>query len=163
MGSAGSEDWMTGHMYVFHNTIYNPNDEGMVGFGSDCKTITHAVARNNLVHVRSTTINSIAIGSYSEDNDLKFDLFNKNVPHGHEANGVSCTPSYATGAGFDFASFAGDFRLAKDSLGYDSGEIIPNFNDRSHTGAGPDMGAHETGWGPLLNGVNANETTPESY
>ena len=163
MGYAGSEDWMTGHMYVFHNTIYNPNDEGMGGFGSDGKTITHAVARNNIIHVRSTTINSIAIDRDSEDNDFDFDLFNKNVPHGHEANGVSGTPSYVTGAGFDFASMTGDFRLAKDCLGYASGEIIPNFNVRNYTGVGPDMRAHESGWGPLLYGVNANETTPESY
>lgn len=163
MGSTSSDDWMTGHMYVFHNTIYNPTDEGTGGFGSDGKTIKHAVSRNNIIHVRSATINSIAIDRDSEDNDFNFDLFNRNVPDGHEANGISGTPSYVSGAGFDFASMTGDFRLATDSYGYDSGEIIPNFNERNYTGAEPDMGAHESGWGPLLYGVNANETTPESY
>ena len=163
MGSTDSDDWMTGHMYIFHNTIYNPSDEGMGGLGSDGKTIRHVVSRNNIIEVRSTTINAIAIDRDSDDNDFDFDLFNKNVPDGHEANGISGTPSYVAGAGFDFASMTGDFRLATDSLGYDSGEIIPNFNERNYTGAEPDMGAHESGWSPLLYGVRANETTPQGY
>ena len=161
MGSADFDDWMTGHMYVFHNTIYNPNDEGMAGFGGDGRIIKHSVTRNNIIHVRSASSNSIAIDRDSEDNDFDFDLLNKIVPNGHQANGIWGTPSYVTGAGFDFASMTGNFQLATDSLGYDSGEIIPNFNDWNYTGVGPDMGAHESGWDPLLYGVNANEKTPE--
>ena len=159
MGSTASDEWMTGHMYVFHNTIYNANDEGMGGFGSEGKTIKHTVSRNNILHVRPTISNSIAIDRDSEDNDFDFDLFNRNVPNGHEANGLSGMPSYVSGAGFDFASMTGNFQLTTGSLGYDSGEIIPNFSDCNYTGAGPDMGAHERGWGPLLYGVNAHEQT----
>ncbi|MCH8877483.1 MAG: right-handed parallel beta-helix repeat-containing protein [Chloroflexi bacterium] len=160
MGAAASDDWMTGLMYIFHNTIYNPNDQGMGGFGSDGKTIRHAVARNNILHVRPTNINSIAIDGDSEDNDFDFDLFNRNVPNGHEANGLSGTPSFVSGAGFDFASMMGIFQLAAGSLGFDSGEIIPNFNACSYIGAGPDIGAHESGWGPLVYGINALEEAP---
>lgn len=159
MGSTSSDEWMTGLIYIFHNTIYNPNDEGMGGFGSDGKTIRHTVSRNNIIHVRPTNSNSIAIDKDSLDNDFDVDLMNKNVPDGHEANGLSGTPSYVSGAGFDFASMTGIFQLAKGSLGIDSGEIIPNFNDCNYTGAGPDIGAHESGWGPLVYGVSAGEDT----
>jgi len=161
MGYSGSEDWMTGHMYIFHNTIYNPNNEGMAGFGGDGRIIKDTVTRNNIIHVRTTSNNSIAIDRRSENNDFDFDLLNKVVPDGHEANGILGTPSYVTGSGFDFASMTGDFRLAADSLGYDSGEIIPNFNSCNYTGAAPDIGAHEGGWDPLRYGVNASERTSE--
>ena len=159
MGSTSSDDWMTGHMYVFHNTIYNPNDEGMGGLGGDGKTIRHTVSRNNILHVRPTNSNSIAIDRDSEDNDFDVDLINKNVPDGHEATGLLGTPSYISGAGFDFATMTGIFQLATGSLGFDSGVIIPNFNDCNYTGARPDIGAHESGWGPLVYGVNAREET----
>jgi len=160
MGSTSSDEWMTGQMYIFHNTIYSPNEEGMGGFGSDGKAIRHTVSRNNILHVRPTNSNSIGIDKDSVDNDFDVDLFNKNVPDGHEANGLSGTPSYVSGAGFDFSTMTGIFQLATGSLGLDSGEIIPNFNDCSYTGAGPDIGAHERGWGPLVFGVNAREETP---
>ena len=160
MGSTSSDEWMTGQMYIFHNTIYNPNADGMGGFGSDSKTIRHTVSRNNILHVRPSDSNSIAIDKDSLDNDFDTDLFNKNVPDGHEANGLSGRPSFVPGAGFNFATMTGIFQLATGTLGFDSGEIIPNFNDCNYTGAGPDIGAHESGWGPLVFGVKAREETP---
>ena len=34
MGFAGGENWMTGHMYVFNNTIFQEDDEGAGGLGA---------------------------------------------------------------------------------------------------------------------------------
>ena len=164
MGWADAESWMTGHMYVFHNTGYNPSNDGFGGFGMgddkyyrDGRTIKHFTSRNNILHVPTGSTYSIAYDDGGEDNDFDYDLHSASVPSG-ETNGISGAPSYVSGAGFDFASMTGIFQLATGSLGHDSGEIIPNFNDWNYTGAGPDMGAHESGWDPLRYGVNANQT-----
>ena len=52
MGYAGSEDWMTGHMYVFHNTVFQ--EDGWLpqgGLGGN-RIVKHVVSRNNVLQVR---------------------------------------------------------------------------------------------------------------
>jgi len=51
----------------------------------------------------------------------------------------------------------GYFRLSSQSIGYDAGEIRPNFSDNFH-GNAPDMGAHEDeGVDSMQFGVDASE------
>ena len=161
MGFADSIDWMTGHMYVFNNTILQPNDHGTGGLGTSDgsnRYIKHCKSRNNILHVRSQTTNSIAIrASGNVDNSFDYDLMNHPFPNGDENHGISGVPTYATGIpSFNFATKTGDFRLASNSLGFDAGVIIPNFSD-GYKGAGPDMGAHENGTIPIVYGVNASQ------
>ena len=60
MGYAGAESWMTGHMYLFHNTILNVDDMGCNGLGGSGRVIHRAVTRNNVLHVRSDHSRSIS-------------------------------------------------------------------------------------------------------
>jgi len=153
MGYAGSESWMTGHMYLFHNTILNVDDQGCSGFGGSGRFIHHAVSRNNVLHVRSSHSRSISTNPDNTDNDFDYDLFSAGVPDGHEANGLSGMPSYESGL-FDRATLTGDFRLQSSTLGFDDGVRLPGFND-DFRGAAPDMGAHEAGSDPIRYGVAA--------
>ncbi len=155
MGYAGSEDWMTGHMYLFHNTILNVDDFGCGGLGGSSRFIHHAVTRNNILHVRSEASHSISTREVNSDNDYDYDLSSATVPDGHEAHGLNGVPDYAVGA-FDSDSMSGDFSLLPTSLGYDTGSLIPNFND-NFLGAGPDMGAHEADAQPPRYGLAAAE------
>jgi len=156
MGYAGSESWMTGHMYLFHNTILNIDDCGCGGLGGSSRYIHHAVTRNNILHVRSDASHSISTRADNSDNDYDYDLYSARVPDGHQAAGFSGTPEYQQGS-FDLATMSGDFSLAATSLGYDSGVLLPNFND-DYTGLGPDVGAHEAGTPPVVYGPDAAAT-----
>jgi MYXO-CTERM domain-containing protein len=153
MGYASSEDWMTGHMYLMHNTILNVDDAGCNGLGGSGRIIHHAVTRNNILHVRSDHSRSISTNATNTDNDYDYDLYNAEVPAGHEANGISGTPTYETGT-FDRATMTGDFALQSSSPGYDDGVRLPNFND-DYRGEAPDMGAHEAGADPPTYGIPA--------
>lgn len=166
MGYAGSIDWMTGHMYVFNNTVLQPGGEGFGGLGTsdgNNRYVKHCVTRNNIFHVRDATTNSISIRtSGNEDNDYDYDLLNHPWPQGHEDNGIEGEPVYAAGSPiFDFAAKTGNFELSSSSPGYDAGLVIPNFCD-SYNGAKPDMGAHEAGTPLFTYGVDAHQTIPVS-
>ena len=63
-------------------------------------------------------------------------------------------PVYADGVGFDAAAMTGRFWLAQKSPGRDAGIALPNFTD-GHTGAAPDIGAHEGDTPPMQFGVRA--------
>ena len=154
MGYAGSVDWMTGNMYIFHNTIWNVDDQGCSGLGGSSRYIKHCVTRNNVLHVRSEASRSIAIRSDNEDNDFDYDLYSAEVPDNSEAHGVQATPTYVAGAGYDPNSSSGNFQLEQGTAGHDSGALIPNF-DEYYLGADPDMGAQETGADPMVFGPQA--------
>lgn len=160
MGFAGGEQWMTGHMYLFHNTILQPSDEGAGGLGGSSRIIKHCVTRNNVLHVRTSDSHSISTGK-SVDNDFDYDLLSARYPDGQEAHGIRGRPRYAEGAGLDLETKTGSFQLAPESPGYDDGVVIPNFSD-VFTGAAPDMGAHEAGTAPLEFGVKARFVPPGS-
>ncbi|MGQ0826975.1 MAG: sugar-binding protein [Bacteroidota bacterium] len=157
MGFANSESWMTGTIFVFHNTIFQVNSNGFSGLGGSNRIIKHCYSRNNILQTRSTASNSIAISSTHTNNDFNYDLYNKTVPSGSETNGISGIPTYVTGAGFNSGTKTGNFQLETTSLGFDDGEVIPNFSD-GFFGAGPDMGAHENGCNSMQYGVNAQFT-----
>jgi hypothetical protein len=157
MGTADGEKWMTGHMYVFNNTIFQPNDEGADGLGGDSKPIRHCVTRNNIFQARSKDKNSISTDKKkSEDNDYDYDLLSGRYPAEQEKHGVKGVPQYVKDAGFNPETKTGNFEQAPGSPGIDKGEIIPNFTD-GFTGAAPDMGAQESGTKPMVYGVKAGQ------
>ncbi len=165
MGFANSIDWMTGHMYVFNNTILQPNDHGCGGLGTSYgsnRYIKHCTTLNNILQVRSSTNNSISTEADNVDNSYDYDLTNHPIPIGQEGNGITGEPTYSIGAPtFDFASKMGDFQLSTASLGYDDGVVIPNFCD-SYMGEAPDMGAHENGWDAFEYGTLSTFNPPNS-
>ncbi len=158
MGYANGLEWMTGHMYVFHNTILQPDGKGFGGLGCArsqsgiARYIYHCTTRNNILHVRER--DAVSISYRGGDNDFDYDLHSKNVPQGHESHGIKGIPTYVSSVGFDFATMTGNFQLDQSSVGYDAGELIPNFSD-GYTGVAPDVGAHESGWDDMEFGVNA--------
>lgn len=160
MGTAGSKRWMTGHMYIFNNTIFQPGGKGASGLGKSGRTIKHCVSRNNILHARPNDSHSIAVDDEHEDNDFDYDLLSAQYPKNQEKNGVVGVPEYASGAGFDFDSMTGNFQLSPASKGYDQGVIIPNFCD-VYTGNAPDMGAHEAGFDRMQFGIEAEFIPPD--
>ncbi|MBN1808092.1 MAG: right-handed parallel beta-helix repeat-containing protein [Planctomycetes bacterium] len=159
MGYAGSEKWMTGHMYIFNNTIFQPDGQGAGGLGGSSKIIKHCVTRNNIFHARQGDRYSIASNDSSTDNDFDFDLVSAQCPGDQEKHSVSGTPTYVPGAGFSFETKTGVFHLAPGSRGYDAGVPIANFCD-SFNGTRPDMGAHESGTQKMQFGVKAEFVPP---
>ncbi|MGA2497539.1 MAG: right-handed parallel beta-helix repeat-containing protein [Tepidisphaeraceae bacterium] len=158
MGFADSEKWMTGHMYVFNNTIFQAKDDAANGLGGESKTIKHCCSRNNLLHARSTDTHSISTDKKSVDNDFDYDLLSGRYPADQEKHGIKGTPRYVPGAGFSFEKKTGIFQLDADSPGRGKGLVIPNFCD-GFNGA-PDMGAHEAGTPPMVFGVKAEFVPP---
>ena len=159
MGFAVGEQWMTGHMYIFNNTVFQPKDEGASGLGGDSRIIKHCVSRNNILHVRPGDTHSISTSQKSADNDFDYDLLSATrYPADQEKHGIRGTPRYVQGAGFSFETKTGNFQLAADSPGIGKGEMIPNFCDVRNGAA--DMGAHAAGTAPMVFGVKAEFVPP---
>jgi len=157
MGYADSVNWMTGHMYVFNNTILQPNNEGANGLGGESRIIKHCESRNNILNVRPSDTRVIATDKKTTnsgpayDNDFDNDLISADrYPPGSEKHAVKGTPKYVSSAGFSFETKSGNFELAPDSPGKGKAEVIPNFCE----GPNPDMGAQQ-GPGPMVFGVKA--------
>ncbi len=159
MGFANGEQWMTGHMYFFNNTIFQEGDNGAGGLGGGGRIIKHCVTRNNILHVRSTDSRSIAVSDSHADNDFDHDMLSAGHPEGHEEHGIRAEPRYAAGAGFDTETRTGMFQLEAGSAGVDAGVVIPNFCE-AVDGNPPDMGAHERGTGRMRFGVEAAFNPP---
>ncbi len=160
MGYADSENWMTGHMYIFNNTLLQPNDEGFDALGGSSRIIKHCVTRNNLFHVRSADTHSISTDKRSADNDFDYDLLSaKRYPADQEKNGIKGKPVYQRGTGFSFDIKTGSFQLAPDSPGFGQAVVIPNFCEPLN-GKAPDMGAHQSGTAPMVFGVKAQFVPP---
>jgi hypothetical protein len=150
---------MTGHMYVFNNTIFQAHDDAANGLGGDSRIIKHCVTRNNLLQARSTDTHSISTEKRNIDNDFDYDLLSGVYPDGQEKHGIKGVPHYVPGAGFSFETKTGNFQLAPDSPGYHKALVIPNFCEPLN-GAAPDMGAHESGTPPMVFGVKADFIAP---
>lgn len=161
MGFAGSDKWMTGHLYVFNNTIFQAKDDGPHGLGGTSKPIRHCLSRNNILHVRSTDSHSIATRKDSVDNDFDYDLCSGRYPPDQEQHGIKGAPKYVENAGFTFDTRTGNFRLAPGSPGAGKGVAIPNFCD-TFKGPAPDMGAQDAGTESIIYGVKADFVPPRS-
>jgi hypothetical protein len=156
MGFAGSEDWMTGHMYIFHNTLFGPDEWLPTGGLGGSRIVKHTVARNNILHVRTPQNHSESSNKANTDNSYDFNLYNGQIPAGVEAHGTRGVPVYAPGAGFDPTTKTGRFELAAGSPGVEAGEILPNFSD-GYAGRAPDIGAHRRGAPAIQYGVKARQ------
>ncbi|MBI3854176.1 MAG: right-handed parallel beta-helix repeat-containing protein [Planctomycetes bacterium] len=154
MGYADGEKWMTGHMYIFHNTVYRSDEWLPTGGLGGARIVKHVVSRNNILHVREARNFSLSNNPLNVDNSYDYDLFNGRIPEGVEAHGVRGEPVYAEGSGFDAATGKGSFRLAPGSPGAAKGEVIPNFSD-GFAGTAPDLGAHFRGEPHLQYGIRA--------
>ncbi len=158
MGYAGSEDWMTGHQYIFHNTLFRSDEYLPTGGLGGNRIVKHTVSRNNILHIRDGKGkgHSASEAQQNSDNSFDYDLFNGKVPEGSEAHGVRGEPRYVAGAGFDAAARTGNFQLDPASPGVGAGEPLPNFSS-GYTGQKPDIGAHQRGAPPMRFGVAARE------
>ncbi len=144
-----------GGVFVFHNTILQPAQPAPLLYllgssrGYSGSSLSHAVSRNNILHVYKPDSRSIDNSSSQTANDFNYDLYNGrlDVAPGQESAGIKAMPTYDLSAAVPFA-------LAPSSKGYDTAVRIPNFND-GFVGSGPDMGAYEAGTPPLQFGVNA--------
>jgi len=161
MGYAGGEKWMTGHLYVFNNTIFQEDDKGASGLGGDSRIIKHCTSRNNILHVRTSDRRSIAVDRRHADNDFDCDLTSGAFPEGHEKRGIKGRPKYVRGAGFDFKTKTGMFQLAPGSKGAGAAAVVPNFCEPIN-GNKPDLGAHQSGTPPMRFGVKAKFTPPRA-
>jgi hypothetical protein len=158
MGYADGEHWMTGDQYIFHNTLFGPDQWLPVGGLGGNRIVKHTVSRNNLLHVRAATDRSASSAPENAENSFDYDLYNARVPSGHEKHGVNGVPVYQSGAGFDAATLTGRFQLAPESPGAGAGEVIPNFSN-GFTGTAPDIGAHQRGAPPMHFGVKADASS----
>jgi len=154
MGFAGSEKWMTGHMYIFHNTMFSGEPFLPTGGLGGNRIVKHTVSRNNILQVLRDDQRSISAAPENVDNDFDYDLFNGRVPDGHERHGIRGVPIYEPGAGLDRTTMTGNFRLAEASPGRAAGQPIPNFSPR-YEGARPDVGAHQSAAPPMQFGIKA--------
>jgi len=129
MGFADGERWITGHQYIFHNTIFHHERWDPRGGLGGNRIVKHVVSRNNILQVRSPRDFSASANARNIDNDFDYDLYNGRVPENQEMHGVRGQPKYVSGAGFDSATSTGRFALAPDSPGVGAAVPIPNFTD----------------------------------
>jgi hypothetical protein len=156
MGYAGGEKWMTGHQYIFHNTLFRSDEWLPTGGLGGNRIVKHTVSRNNVLHVRTPENRSASSNDHNVDNDFDYDLYNGRVPEDQEAHGIRGEPVYAAGAGYDASTRTGRFQLAPSSPGAGAGEPIPNFS-AGYPGRAPDVGAHQRGAPPMRFGVAAGQ------
>lgn len=154
MGFAGGEQWMTGHMYIFHNTVFRGEGWLPTGGLGGTRIVKHTVSRNNILHVREAKNHSLSNNAANVNNSYDFDLYNGQCPPGQEEHGIRGEPVYVAGAGFDWQTKRGIFHLAPASPGVGAGEWIPNFSGGPERRP-PDVGAHPRGAPPMQFGVKA--------
>lgn len=156
MGYAGGEEWMTGHMYIFHNTLFRSDEWLPTGaLGAD-RIVKHTVSRNNILHVRRPRDWSASDNKQNIDNNFDYDLYNGRIPATAEPHGIKGEPSYVPNASFNRATKTGNFQLAPESVGIAAATPIPNFTP-PFTGTAPDVGAHQRGGALLRFGVDAEK------
>lgn len=149
-----------GKTYLFHNTALTvPGSEygatSAAGIGdSGVRDIINHDTRNNIFKIRDSSETCIKDHNQSATNSFDYDLYKGsiNAVAGSESNGIDGTATYVSTWGFNDATSTGVFNLDSSSLGFDDGEVIPNFNE-GYNGSAPDMGAHEGGEPPLQYGV----------
>jgi hypothetical protein len=154
MGFAGGERWMTGHMYIFHNTIYARDEYLPTGALGGNRIVKHVVSRNNIFQLHSDDNRCVSSHEHNIDNDCDYDLTNGRFPEGQEENAVIGLPVYTEESGLDRATMTGRFQLIDESPGAGDGIPIPNFSGQ-YRGDRPDIGAHQRGEPPIRYGVRA--------
>ncbi len=162
-GYASSESNMNGAIYLFNNTVTQPNNEGAGGFGSagtGNRIVKHTTSRNNVLQVRSGTTYCTANNASNSDNDLDYDLCTAAYPSGYQTHKITGSPIYTNGGSFNFSTKTGDFRLSPGSPGFSAGYIIPNFSD-GFSGNAPDLGAQQNNESPMKYGTQSSFNPPQ--
>ncbi|MHC4119897.1 MAG: right-handed parallel beta-helix repeat-containing protein [Planctomycetota bacterium] len=146
-----------GKIYVFHNTLLQPEQPRGVQYPLGCGRglgwggpMQNTMSRNNILHIHKPGAPSIKDRNYDPLGDYDYDLYNGYIDAypGAEPNGIRDVPIYDRNNG------DGQFALDPFSPGYDAGVVIANFND-NYNGAAPDIGAHEAGSPPMEFGIDA--------
>jgi len=142
-----------GRIYVFHNTTLQPQAWGGhtetsgatrgLNLTAKDKHQLNIVSRNNAFWLRDERGLVAYDPQRSPTNDFDHDLSNgpTDAVEGSERHGLRAVPRF--GAPLE-AGLVWSVALEAGSPGHDQGVRLPNFNDDS-AGAGPDMGALETG------------------
>lgn len=144
-----STQWTKGRMYVFHNTIYQPESwpgrddpsgcrSGMICTG-ETKRQQNIVSRNNILHCRREREKAIRDPFEYGTNDFDYDLIHGQVDarSDSEMHAVRAVPQYEH-------TPEGPPGLRPGSPGHDAGCRLLNFND-GFQGTAPEMGAVESG------------------
>jgi len=150
-----------GKIYVFHNTLLQPEPPVGVDYPLGCGRglgwggrMLNTMSRNNILHIHNPGAPSIkdctGVTYHDPLGNYDYDLYNGYIDArpGAERNGINGVPIYDPDNG------NGEFSLDPSSPGYDAGVVIPNFND-NYNGDAPDIGAHEASSPPMEFGVNA--------
>jgi hypothetical protein len=142
--------------YLYHNTILNPANGGDPLAGGDSlaagngfqdynSSYTRLVTRNNIFMTENFAVSGGPYAFYrvrgttylSSNYDLVNGLYDLASFKGPQVR--TGTPIFRTGHG---SGVGGKYQLATNSLGYNQGVALPNFND-GYESTAPDMGAHE--------------------
>ncbi len=162
LGDAGA--FGRGRRYFLHNTLLQERAPGKTlplgAWGGPSPTgdgnpMTETVSLNNIWHTVWSDRYFCEDGHRNPGDRLDYDLFNGRLKAyaGAEAHGIRGVPMFRPGDG-DQAGRSGRYALDPASPGYDAGIRLPNFND-GFLGAGPDIGAQESGAPPMRFGVDA--------
>jgi len=150
MGYAGSEDWMTGHMYVFHNTVFQ--EDGWLPRRTGRKPNREACS---LAEQRrpggQDNGYSVSENNSNTDNDFDYDLYNGRVPKDQETHGCVASPCLClVPVSIGRRSQAVPTGSKQPRAG--QGLAIPNFSAGFYR-PGTRRGAHQRGTPPLQFGV----------
>jgi len=160
-GSSANYKYARGRIAIFHNTSFQPPSPWNTGTPTAGvqNGISHTTAdkfqdnvlsRNNILHVRADK-SSVHDHSMSPKNDYDYDMYSGKViaANNPETHGIKRIPQY------DPENLPGEYYLAAGTPGHDQAQLLPGFNS-SFEGNGPDMGAFERDYPPLLFGINAD-------
>jgi hypothetical protein len=135
-----------GRTYLFHNTIYRTATGNGVNqtLSVDAISVVNIYSRNNIWNSNNSVSSNFMPAA---DSDFDYEL----VTAGHTRWLMEGANSIAENAIYDSGHASGTYTLSTSSAGFDSGVVIPNFND-TYSGAGPDRGAQERGAPSLVFG-----------
>src|SRR5687768_9657190 len=157
--SGGTDTLGHGRRYLLHNTMLQARQSGVVnglggGYGAggtgSTQLVTNTFSKNNIFHVWKD--GKGVFYQTGSQNEFAADLYNGTSGSATEQGGISGTPQYLSGHGWQSES-GGNYQLASSSPGFGRGVKIANFNDGV---SAPDVGAHQSGTGAMTFGVAAS-------
>lgn len=146
---ASSAPYVNGRKFFLHNTTLQPATVGGpdptsgaqagIALTTEKKVELNIVSRNNILFLRRPEDSAIRDAQLSKTNDFDYDFYNGKIQaaEGSEAHGIKGVPRFE-------AAPDGRLWLKPGTPGHDAAQRLPNFND-DFVGAGPDMGAVESG------------------
>src|SRR5688500_15203113 len=157
--SGGTDTLGHGRRYLLHNTMLQARQSGVVnglggGYGAggtaSTQLVTNTFSKNNIYHVWKD--GKGVFYQTGSQNEFAADLYNGTSGSATEQGGISGTPQYLSGHGWQ-SEAGGNYQLASSSPGFGRGVKIANFNDGVPA---PDVGAHQSGTGAMKFGVAAS-------